>query len=146
MLKTYLKGSPVAYRILMEVGIFLTPFILYGVYRLLVRDAQVEGRKTWPINTLFAIGAVLAIGLYVFLAMREEKDRDLCYEPARIEDGELVPARTVPCEQVRDLTRVGEPSSNRPGNSAEGVGESGGTTDNAPTLPDAQSAPDQEAP
>lgn len=124
------------YRLLMEVGIFLTPFILYGVYRLLVRDAQAEGRKTWPINTLFAIGAVLAIGLYIFLALREDKDRDLCYEPARFEDGHLVPAQTVPCERARDLTRLGEPTSDSPGSAADGVGNPDGAVVDPPERSD----------
>jgi len=110
-----------AYRIVLQIAVFLLPFILYGIYRLWMRLARREGRQTWPISVLFAIGAVLAIGLWTYLALREEKVREVCYEPARFEDGVLVPARKVLCD--RDLTNVGAPGRDAPGGEARGVSD-----------------------
>ncbi len=130
-----------AYRILLEVLIFLLPFFAFGLYRLLITDAETEGRKTWPIRTLFAIGAVLAIGLWVFLILREDKVRDVCLTPPTYDavNRVLVPARRVPCEQ--DVTRVGEPARDRPGRSGPQVPEPAGNVE-----PDSADAPADGAP
>lgn len=127
-----------AYRILLQVLIFLAPFLMYGLYRLLMADAQAEGRKTWPIRTLFGIGAVLTIAFWLFLVLREEKSREICYEPERFVDGVLVPPRQVPCE--RDLTTLGEPLKEDPGGQASGVGP-----DRRPGDPPDQPPPDDES-
>lgn len=111
-----------AYRVALQVAVFLLPFIMYAIYRLLITDAQADGRKVWPINTLFGVGAAMTIGLWVFLAAREPKDRDLCYEPARVENGVLVPGRQVPCDQSREIINVGAPTTDQPGAPARGFG------------------------
>lgn len=111
-----------AYRVALQVAVFLLPFIMYAIYRLLLTDAEADGRKVWPINTLFGVGAALTIGLWVVLAAREPKDRDLCYEPAHMEDGVLVPGRQVPCSETRTAIDVGAPSTDRPGQPARGFG------------------------
>jgi hypothetical protein len=115
------RDRHLAYRIVLQIAVFLLPFILYGIYRLWMRLARRQGRQTWPISVLFGIGAVLAIGLWTYLAMREEKVREVCYEPARLVDGVLVPSRKVRCD--RDMTTVGAPASDRPGGQARGVSD-----------------------
>ncbi len=102
--------------------LFTLPFILYGIYRLLVMDAEVRGRKTWPLNLLFGSGVVLAFAGYAVMlaiALTTERDRNTCYQPARFENGVLIPAQTVPCE--KDLSGVGMPAREDPGGQARGV-------------------------
>lgn len=111
-----------ARQIIISLVLFTLPFILYAIYRLLVTDAEVEGRKTWPINLLFGSGVVLALvgyGVMLAIALTTERERDVCYQPARFEDGELIPAREVPCK--KDLTGVGMPARDDPGGQARGV-------------------------
>lgn len=100
--------------VVIQLILFLLPFLAYAVYRLLVTDAEAEGRKTWPINLLFGVGFVLALAGWAFMASQETKERNLCVEPPRYENGVLIPQRMVPCE--RDLTRVGAPTTETPGN------------------------------
>lgn len=130
-----------AYRILLEVLIFLLPFFAFGLYRLLITDAETEGRKTWPIRTLFAIGAVLAIGLWVFFILREDKVRDVCWTPPTYdaENKVLIPAKRVPCKQ--DVTRVGEPANDIPDRLLPEVPEPAEGVD-----PEGDEAPRDEAP
>lgn len=133
-----------AYRILIQLFFFLLPFLAYGLYRLLVADAEADGRKAWPVHVLFALGAALTAGVYVFFVVNEPKQRGLCYEPARFEDGELIPGRQVPCEQ--DVSRVGLPGERHEraargvdpgeGDAAEIAAESPGTTRGPDGLPE----------
>jgi len=112
----------VAYRVALQLAVFLLPFIMYGVYRLLISDAQADGRKTWPINSLFGAGAALTLGLWVYLASREDKDRDNCYQPAGMENGVLVPGKQIPCPEGRSVIDVGAPTTDEPGQAARGFG------------------------
>ena len=117
--------------VVIQLILFLLPFLAYAIYRLLVTDAEADGRKTWPINLLFGAGALLTLAGWAFMASQETKERNLCIEPPRYENGVLIPQRTVPCE--RDLTRVGAPKTDTPGNADElGVerqGDSAGETE-----------------
>ncbi len=87
-----------AYRILLELALFLSPFATFGVYRMLVNEAEAEGRDVWPIRRLFLVGVVLAGGVWVYFILREDRQRGVCREPARFEDGVLIPERLYPCE------------------------------------------------
>lgn len=107
------------YRILMELAIFLSPFAMFGLYRLAIRDAEVEGRKAWPINALFGIGFVLAVLLWLYFILREDRDRNMCSEAARFdsETRELIPGREYECDSdVETLGRriVEEPDRPEP--------------------------------
>lgn len=99
--------------IVIQLVLFLLPFLGYAFYRLLLSDAQSEGRKTWPISMLFGAGAALALAGFIYLALSEERSPNMCHEPARYEDGELIPARSFPCE--RDMTTVGAPAGDTTG-------------------------------
>lgn len=122
-----------------QLVLFLLPFVAYAIYRLLVTDAQSEGRKTWPINALFAIGAVLALSGWTYLALNNGDSRGSCVEPARVEDGVIIPAKTVPCE--RDLRGVGRPNTDSPGRAAQGVSDPEG-----PRLTPREIVPDRDRP
>ena len=101
-------------RILFEVFLLVLPFIAFGLYRLAVRDAEIEGKKAWPITALFLTGIVLSVGFWLFLILRE--DRSLtCNEPAYPdpETGKLIPARSYECDV--GFEDLGVPKSEDPG-------------------------------
>ena len=109
-----------ATRLLFQLFFFLLPFLAFAVYRVAVAEAQLEGRKPWPIRWLFGIGAVLAVGSWVAFIMLDRGDGNYCYTPSRMVDGELVAGERYPCD--RDLSQIGAPKSDDPGGAAEGVG------------------------
>lgn len=102
--------------VVVQLILFLLPFLAYAIYRLLVTDAEQEGRKTWPISILFGAGAFLFVVGWAAMWFNDEKDPNLCFEPGferdRFIDGELVPARQIPCE--RDFRNVGAPTTDAP--------------------------------
>lgn len=106
-------------RLVFEIFIFAMPFMLFGLYVLATASAEQEGKRKWPIQILFLTGMALAtIAWFVMIAL-EKKERNVCHEPARFENGVVIPARDYPCEQnVRD---VGVPLSKDPGNVAQGA-------------------------
>ncbi|MEM1114827.1 MAG: DUF6111 family protein [Pseudomonadota bacterium] len=116
--------------IVIQLVLFILPFLAYAFYRLLLSDAQADGRRTWPIRALFGTGAALAIAGFGFLVLSEDRSPNMCHEPARYENGELIPARSFPCE--RDMTTVGAPA-----------GDNSGPSQSAPEIdPEPVSAPD----
>ncbi len=107
--------------ILIELALLISPFIVYGLYQFLVAEAESEGRKAWPISLLFGIGAALAIVFWLFFVLREDRDRNACFEPDRFDtaSGELIKGRKVPCESGID--KIGIPRTEDPGGEATGV-------------------------
>lgn len=98
-------------RILLQAFIFALPFIVFGMYLLATRSAEESGRRKWPIQILFVSGLALTTIVWFAAILLEPRERDMCVEPARFEDGVLIPARTYPCE--RRPEDVGVPSSRR---------------------------------
>ena len=86
--------------VLFELAMLVTPFALFGLYRLAVKDAQIEGRKAWPINLLFGAGVVLAVLAWLFLILREERQEDICTGPSSFDpvSGEVVPGEEYKCD------------------------------------------------
>ncbi len=85
-------------RLLFEVFIFSLPFLVFGLYLLATRSAVDAGQRKWPIQMLFLIGIALAtIAWFVMIAL-EPRSRGMCIEPARVENGQVIPARSYPCE------------------------------------------------
>jgi hypothetical protein len=88
----------VAGRLLFEVFVFSLPFLVFGIYLLATRSAEDAGQRKWPVQLLFAIGITLAtIAWFVMIAL-EPRDRGMCIEPERVENGVVIPARSYPCE------------------------------------------------
>jgi Family of unknown function (DUF6111) len=88
----------VAGRLLFELFIFSLPFLVFGLYLLATRSAVDAGQRKWPVQLLFAIGLGLAtIAWFVMIAL-EPRDRGMCIEPERVENGVVIPARSYPCE------------------------------------------------
>lgn len=129
-------------RLVFELFIFSIPFLVFGLYVLVTTNAEEEGRRKWPIQILFLIGLTLATIVWFALILFEKKERDVCHEPARFENGVIIPARDYPCEQnVRD---VGVPLSRDPGfvpQGADGPGEGRDPSDIRARSPDTE-APD----
>ncbi len=86
-------------RLLFEVFVFSLPFLVFGIYVLATRSAEDAGKRKWPIQMLFAIGLTLATIVWFGLIALEPRERDTCVEPARYENGQLIPQRTYPCER-----------------------------------------------
>lgn len=129
-------------RLVFELFIFSIPFLVFGLYVLVTTNAEEEGRRKWPIQILFLIGLTLATIVWFALILFEKKERDVCHEPARFENGVIIPARDYPCEQnVRD---VGVPLSRDPGfvpQGADGPVEGRDPSDIRARSPDTE-APD----
>ena len=109
-----------ASRVVFELFLFLMPFMMFGLYRLAVTEAEHEGRKPWPIRWLFGTGLVLAVGTWMILILLNRGGRDECYTATRMENGVLIEGEKYACE--KDLTNIGIPSSEDPGGVATGVG------------------------
>lgn len=107
------------YRIAIQIFFLMLPFLVYGVYRYFLVGAQQGGRKVWPINVLFITGAVISGVVWIVSILNEDRERDRCREPARLENGEFVPSSTIPCE--KDVTQVGIPDSSIQPRPAKGI-------------------------
>lgn len=110
-----------ALRILFEVALLLSPFLIFGLYRFAISEAEAEGRKPWPIMMLFGIGfALAALAWLVLIVIDKRNTQDgVCYTPSKVVNGEVVRGDPYPCE--KDVTRIGVPGSDDPGGVAEGV-------------------------
>lgn len=83
--------------ILIQLALFLLPFVVFAAWAFMKR-----GEKTGPLFAnapifwLTAIGLVgVVIGFLSFSSL-ERTGTDVVYEPARMEDGRLIPGRAVP--------------------------------------------------
>lgn len=108
-------------RILFQLVLFTLPFILFGVYRLAIAEAEQDGRKPWPIRLLFGVGLGLAVGSWLIFIFLDRGGREECYRPTQIVDGVVIPGERYPCE--KDLGNLGQPTTDDPGGQADGVGE-----------------------
>jgi hypothetical protein len=88
-----------AQRIFIELLLFLTPFMVFLVYRSASRDMMIRDR--WPLTTLVIIGAVIAVLGLVIPPLLEPSDRGKCYQAAQYVDGKTIPAKEIPCEQAK---------------------------------------------
>ena len=79
---------------------FLLPFVIFAIWRYATRNTR-DTKKAWPLNVLFVSGIGLGIAAWIVLIVNEPKlEREMCVEPAKVVDGELVPARQVPCSEL----------------------------------------------
>ena len=87
-------------RILLQMVLFFLPFIMFGIYRIALAEAEQEGRKPWPIRALFGSGLALAIGSWLVLIILDRVSGEPCYQPTQIVDGEIIPAQKIPCAEA----------------------------------------------
>jgi hypothetical protein len=86
-------------RILLEIVLpFLAPFLLFFAYRLLVTKGSGLVERT-PWFVLVVSGLVLACASLVSLAFTGGAEPGGRYEPARIEDGKIVPGAVRPPDE-----------------------------------------------
>jgi hypothetical protein len=81
--------------ILTELLLFLAPFALYALV-LYVRQHDARDKEHWPVRTLASLaiaGCVLVIGGLVYFAHFGRAPTTGVYEPARYQDGKLIPGR-----------------------------------------------------
>lgn len=102
-------------RILIEILVLLSPFAVYGLYRMALTEAASEGKKPWPVQRLFIIGFVLAIIAWVVLLAWDKtaNSGDMCPGERTFVNGEIVQGPDRPCQ--RDVSGIGIPATDDPG-------------------------------
>jgi hypothetical protein len=95
-------------RVFIELLLFLTPFMVFLVYRAASRDMLIRDR--WPLTTLVIIGAVIAAGALIISVLLEPNESKLCFDPARYVDGKSIPAKEIPCAEQTVPGQANEPS------------------------------------
>lgn len=81
--------------VLLNIFMFLLPFLVYAAYVYFVRRGQ-KNKEIWrdaPILWLFAAGVILAFGMLVTLVSFTGSGPGGHYEPPRFEDGKIKPGR-----------------------------------------------------
>jgi Family of unknown function (DUF6111) len=79
-----------------EVGLFLTPFVLYVAF-LLATQVGIMQPAAWTLRRvagLVIVSLVLVVGSFVILAQFSGAPPGSTYVPAHIEDGKFVPGTT----------------------------------------------------
>jgi hypothetical protein len=81
---------------LTEIGLFLAPFVLYGLF-LAVTSAGILQSKAWTPSRLAALliaSLVLVVGSFLVLAQFSGAPPGSTYVPAHVENGKFVPGAT----------------------------------------------------
>ena len=79
-----------------ELVLFLTPFVLYGIFLWATR-AGVLDPESWSLSTLAWLtiaSLVLVVGSFVYFAQFGGAPAGSTYVPARLEDGRVVPGES----------------------------------------------------
>jgi hypothetical protein len=79
--------------ILTEVGLFLIPFVLYGLF-LAITSSGVLQPKAWRLSrvaALLVVSLLLMFGSFVVLAQFSGAPPGSTYVPAHVENGKFVP-------------------------------------------------------
>jgi Family of unknown function (DUF6111) len=79
--------------IVTEVGLFLTPFVLYAVF-LAITNTSVLQAKSWRASRLAAlliVSLLLMFGSFLILAQFSGAPPGSTYVPAHVENGKFVP-------------------------------------------------------
>jgi hypothetical protein len=79
-----------------EIGLFLTPFVVYAAFLAMTRAGILQSSAwTMPrLRSLLIAALVLVVGSLLFLAQFSGAPPDSSYVPAHIENGRLVPGTT----------------------------------------------------
>jgi hypothetical protein len=79
-----------------EIGLFLTPFVLYAAF-LLATNAGVLQPKSWTVRRIASLviaSLLLMVGSFLVLAQFSGAPPGSTYVPAHIEGGKFVPGTT----------------------------------------------------
>lgn len=99
-------------RLLIELLLFLAPFIVFYLYRAASKDMSVRDR--WPLTWLVVAGGVLAVGALVIAPLLEPSEEGKCYLAPRYEDGVRTPGRLVDCSEITSPERDAPPPARIP--------------------------------
>jgi hypothetical protein len=99
-------------RILLELLLFATPFIIFFLYRAASKDMSIRDR--WPLTTLVSIGAVLAVLALIVPPLLTPSDGDKCYQAPRYVNGERIPGGMVDCDALAAPTPEAPPPGQAP--------------------------------
>lgn len=94
-------------RILIELALFLLPFLLFLIYRAASRELRVGDR--WPLTTLAIVGAAIAVVALVAEPLLAPSQKGKCYLAARYENGVTIPARAVDCDDASAPDKAAPP-------------------------------------
>lgn len=82
--------------VLTEIGLFLTPFVIYAVFLIATR-AGVFDPTAWTMRRIAAlviVSLLLVVGSFVLLAQFSGAPPGSTYVPAHVEGGKFVPGTT----------------------------------------------------
>ena len=79
-----------------EIGLFLAPFVPYGIYLVTIRAGGPYAKAWTPrrLAGLLIVSLVLVVGSFFALAQFSGAPPGANYVPAHMEDGRLVPGAT----------------------------------------------------
>jgi hypothetical protein len=97
-----------AQRIFVELLLFLTPFMVFLVYRAASRDMMIRDR--WPLTTLVIIGTVVAVLGLIIPPLLEPSEQGKCYQAAQYIDGKTIPAKEIPCAEAKPPGVTADPN------------------------------------
>lgn len=88
-------------RLAIDILLFLLPFALYGIWLAWAKRRAAAGMdpRTWrnaPFGLLLVAGLVLVLLSFIVWRFTEPDNAGGTYEPARVEDGYLIPGRIRP--------------------------------------------------
>jgi hypothetical protein len=99
-------------RLFIELLLFLTPFMVFLVYRAASRDMKIRDR--WPLTTLVLVGAGLAVAGLVVGPLLQPSESNKCFRAAQYIDGKTIPSEEIPCEEATPPGQVTTPDSGEP--------------------------------
>ena len=86
-------------RVFIEFLLFLTPFMVFLVYRAASRDMLIRDR--WPLTTLVLIGTALAAGALIITPLLAPNESGKCFQPAQYVDGKSIPPKEIDCAKAQ---------------------------------------------
>jgi len=86
-------------RVFIELLLFLTPFMVFLVYRAASRDMLIRDR--WPLTTLVIIGAVIAAGALIIDVLLKPNESKKCFQAAQYVGGKAIPAKEIDCDKAQ---------------------------------------------
>ena len=95
-------------RIFVELLLFLTPFMVFLVYRAASRDMMIRDR--WPLTTLVLVGTGLAAAALIITPLLEPSESTKCYQAAQYIDGKVIPSKEIECAAAQPPGALTGPS------------------------------------
>ena len=90
-------------RLLLDVVLFLLPFLLYAIYwRVLGYAVAQRKERAHPWTFLTAAGLLLVILSFVWWGLTSGEPTTGAYVPPHLEDGEVVPGQFLPDQPAPD--------------------------------------------